>query len=193
MKKAIVVRVAQVGIFLYFGVWLAASLYAKKAYEKVRAEINASHVTVAQIGQKERSFLSEVESNWVCKGNVTNGPSATATENFGLSPSVANLIEVQTYQMPKYSWFSTDHVREAAVKGITKSLANAMGQAQGQTQDLILYVAESRNLAFFRCKPGQVMIFRDVGVASLGEAFYVDTNASSKTTRPANKSIPVEK
>ena len=185
MKKAIVVRVVLVCVVL-LGIGLVWSLDINRKYNKIRDELREeASFTVALMGVKERNFLSGVQSNWICKRNLTNDAHAEWIKTVGMSPSVANFIEVQTYQMPAYSWFAIERTKDSIVKGVLKSLCYL------HSSDHTVYVSENRNLAFIRCKPGVVYVFRDVGDASLGVAMYVDTNATIKPTRSANMGRPI--
>ena len=158
--KFILLRVSLVCILL-FGAVFVWSLFTKASYDKIRADVNKRGFTVVQMGPKETMFLSEVLSNWVCRSTTSDGAYEGSIKEFGLSPSVANFIEVQSYHMPAYSWFSIKRNQESALKGVHKLMSSV---------DQLFHVAEDRKLAFVRHKPEVVYVFRDVGDASLGFA-----------------------
>src|SRR5258708_29775648 len=61
------------------GGWLVVSVYAKSRYDRIRQQEFGRAYVVAPTDENDEVFLSDVQSNWLCKVDVTNGPFATST------------------------------------------------------------------------------------------------------------------
>jgi hypothetical protein len=157
---------------------LAWSLFTRRSYENVRADVNRTRFAVVQMGPEATNFLFDVQSNWICKLNLTNDAEADTIRVFGFAPSVANLIRCQNYEMPAYSWFSATRNRDEVIKGLHKMPIKSV--------DKIFHVSQDRKVAFIRREPTTVYVFRDIETGELGVTIYVDKHGTGKATHPTN-------
>jgi hypothetical protein len=152
--------------FVIVGSWAGFSLHTKSKYDEVRQQELPMVYAVAPLDQKAEAFLSDVQSNWLCKVDVTNGPDADVVKLVGMTPSVHNLVYVFNYQMPEYRWFSPAENRKASVIGLIKAKFFPI------SVDKEWHVSKDMHLAMLWCKTNVVYLYRDEG-ESLRASLYV--------------------
>ena len=81
MNRLVLTAVGIIGIgaVLVSG-WLTVSLYARSQYDQIRQQEFRPDYAVTTMDEKDEVVLSEVQSNWLCKVDVTNGPLADAVK-----------------------------------------------------------------------------------------------------------------
>jgi hypothetical protein len=161
------------------GGWLGLSLPAKLKYEQARKE-NSIAYQVTSMDQSFIAFLTDVQSNWACKVDVTNGPDSEVVKLAGMTPSVRNLIFVFNYQMPQYRWFSPSQNRKSAAINLIKAKFVPV------SIDQRWYLSDDEHLAVLRCYTNVVYIYRD-GASGLRATLYVKKkNESGNPNTPSD-------
>ena len=163
------------------GCWLSLNLWAKTKYDKARQD-NSTAYAVTPMDPQTATFLAEVQGNWICKADDTNGPDSDVVKLAGMAPSVRNLINVFNYQMPPYRWFSPSQNRKAAELNLIKAKFMPI------SLDQRWHLSADKRLALLLCKSNAVYLYRDEAgglratlyVKRKGEVGNPDTPASGK-------------
>ena len=82
--------------------------------------MNAVTYAITPLDESMTAFLSEVQTNWFCKSDLTNGPNSEILKVAGMSVSVRKLAAFWNYQMPPYSWSSPSRNKDAAKFALIK-------------------------------------------------------------------------
>lgn len=161
--KAIITVVCLLALILG-ACWLTLEIQAKSTYGKAR---DANYVTyaVTPMDQKAIAFLAEVQSNWRCWADTTNGPDSDVLKLVGKSPLVSNLIEIYNYRMPPFEWFSPSQNRTAVAVNLIKA------KFMPVSADKQWHVSADGHIAFLLCKSNVVALYRDVP-AGLRASYY---------------------
>jgi len=157
------------------GGWLVLSLPAWLKYEHAR---KGSFITyqITPIDKQFIAFLTEVQSNWACKVDVTNGPDSEVVKLAGMAPSVHNLIQVFNYQMPPYRWFSPSQNRKSVAINVLKATFMPI------SVDHRWYVSDDGHLAALRCRTNVVYIYRDEASGLRATMYVRKRNESGDST-----------
>jgi hypothetical protein len=135
-------------------VWLALNLRAKSKYDQERKESDIAY-TEMPMDEQAMDLLAEVQSNWTCTADVTNGPDADAVRLTGRIPSVRNLIGLLNFRMPPYKWFSPSQNRQSIDLYMSKAVI------MPTSVDEQWHVSPDQHLALLRFKTNVVCVYRD--------------------------------
>jgi hypothetical protein len=133
---------------------LALNLRAKSKYDQVKMTSDTAY-TEMPMDQQMMDLLADVQSNWTCITDVTNGPDADAVRSVGRNPSVRNLIDILNFQMPPYNWFSPSENRRSIDLYTCKTVIMP-NSVDGQC-----HVSQDQHLALLRCSKNAVCVYRD--------------------------------
>jgi hypothetical protein len=159
------VRIATLILIVAAG-WLALETRAKSKYEQARQAVDVAY-SVTPINRQTITFMAEVQSNWTCWEDITNGADSEALKLAGKTPSVRNLIEMFDYRMPPYRWFSPSKNREAATLSLIKAKFMPI------SLDKQWHESADEHTAFLLCKSNVVALYRDEP-SGLRASYYVE-------------------
>jgi hypothetical protein len=154
MKKTFTILLSGLLVIMLVAGWFALEIRAKLKYDQAKQENNIAY-SVIPMGQQTITFLAEVQTNWTCWLDNTNGPDSEALKLVGKTPSVRNLIEMYNYQMPPFRWFSPSQNRKAAAQNLVKA------KFMPVSFDKQWHVSADEHIAFLLCKSNGVALYRD--------------------------------
>lgn len=155
MNRLLLTALGIIGTVLVGG-WLTVSLYTKSRYDLIRQQEFHPHYAVTTMDEKAEVFLSDVQSNWLCKVDVTNGPFADAVKKLtGKAPTVRSLMDLSNYKMPPYDWSSPAQNRNSAALGLVGALFPP------NTVDKKWHVSEDVHLGMLRLGTNKIYLYRD--------------------------------
>jgi hypothetical protein len=166
MKKlvsALIIIAFAVGI----GVWLSFSLRAKQKYDAVRSELGKHLFSVIKMDADTSVLLADVRADWVESHSQIDGPSSDAIRTVGLTPSVSNLVEVFTYEMPTFSLLSLGRNKKPVVMGMLQSMILPV------SIDASIHLSNDGHLALIRCRTNVVYVFSDEETGLRESMYYV--------------------
>jgi hypothetical protein len=183
MNRLLLTALGVIGTVLVGG-WLTVSLYTKSQYDRIRQEEFRPDYAVTIMDEKVEVLLSDVQSNWLCKVDVTNGPFADAVKKLtGKAPSVRSLIDLSSYKMPPYDWSSQARNRSSASLGLIRALFPP------NTIDKKWHVSKDVHLAMLRLGTNKIYLYRDEETG-LRQTLYVKESANIEPGGSANGSQP---
>lgn len=153
--KRLIPFVAVVLIAVGVGAWLTLSLRAKRKYDQVRSELADNVLSAVAMDAETRALLSEVRTGWVERNSEVGGPHSEALKTVGLQPSVSNVIELFTYQMPEYSLLSLRRNGRPMQIGAVQAVLLPI------SIDKSIHVSDDRRVALIRIRPTIVYVFAD--------------------------------
>ena len=154
MKQSLTILIASFLVLIFVACWFALEICAKLKYDQAKRENDAVY-SVTPMDWQTIVFLSEVQSNWICWGDYTNGPDSEALKLVGKTPTVSNLIEMFNYRMPPFRWFSPSQNREAAAQNLVKAKFMPI------SFDKQWHVSADEPTAFLFYKSNGVALYRD--------------------------------
>jgi len=183
MNRRLLTALGIIGTVLVGG-WLTISFYTKSRYDRIRQEEFRPDYAVTTIDEKVEVLLSEVQSNWQCKVDVTNGPFADAVKKLtGKAPSVRSLIDLSNYKMPPYDWSSQAQNRSSAALGLMRALFPP------NTIDKKWHVSKDVHLAMLRLGTNKIYLYRDEATG-LRQTLYLNESENIEPPSGANRSGP---
>jgi hypothetical protein len=183
MNRLLLTAFGIIGTLLVAG-WLTISLYTKSRYDLIRQQEFRPDYAVATMDERDEVFLSDVQSNWLCKVDVTNGPFADAVKKLtGKAPSVRSLIDLSNYKMPPYDWSSQAQNRSSAALGLMRALFPP------NTIDKKWHVSRDAHLAMLRLGTNKIYLYRDEATG-LRQTLYVNESENIEPPTGANRRGP---
>lgn len=154
MKQSLTILIASFLVLIFAACWFAFEIRAKLKYDQARQDNDAVY-SVTPMDWQTAAFLSEVQSNWICWGDYTNGPDSEALKLVGKTPTVSNLIEMFNYRMPPFLWLSPSQNRAAALQNLVKA------KFMPVSFDKQWHVSADEHTAFLLYKSNGVALYRD--------------------------------
>jgi len=166
------------------GGWLVVSVYAKSQYDRIRQQEFGPAYVVAPIDENDEVFLSDAQSNWLCKVDVVNGPFADAVKKLtGKALSVRSLIDLSHYKMPPYNWSSSAQNRNSAALGLIRALFPP------NTVDKKWHLSKDGHLAMLWLGTNKIYLYRDEDTG-LRQTLYVKESENIEPNAPPNAAPP---
>jgi len=94
--KNLTILLSSLLVFILIACWFALEIRAKLKYDRAKKENDVAY-SVIPMDQQTVTFLTEVQTNWTCWLDNTNGPDSEALKLVGKTPSVRNLIEMYNH------------------------------------------------------------------------------------------------
>lgn len=159
-------------------VWSASwflfwSIKAKSKYDKVKDELSKKPYTLVEIGKNDKKFLKEIKKEWHIHLNIINGATSKALKLIGFDNSVSGITKLLTYEMPSYSWLSSEQNKKVSRIAIIYTMLAP------RSVDNIIHVAKDRNLAFTQFNEGFVLVYQN-DETGLREIQYVKEHRKNK-------------
>ena len=154
MKQSLTILVASFLVLIFTACWLALEIRTKLKYDQARQENDVAY-PVMLMDQQTATFLAEVQSNWTCWLDNTNGPDSEALKLVGKTPTVSNLIEMFNYRMPPFRWLSPSQNRDAAAQNLVKA------KFMPVSFDKQWHVSADEHTALLLYKSNGVALYRD--------------------------------
>lgn len=139
---------------IFVGWRLIVILPVRRAYEECRTELTGAITEISMDAATER-FLADVRENWTERSNELNGIYGQALQALDRSPSVQNLVDFLTYQMPPFSLVAPQRNYRPAVIGMFQA------QILPRSEDGYIHVSEDRSVALIRVHPKEVFLFEN--------------------------------
>ena len=154
MKKSFTILLSIFLVLILATCWFALEIRAKMKYDQAKQENDVAY-SVTLMDQNTTAFLEEVQSNWTCWSDHTNGPDSEALKLIGKTPLVRNLIEMYNFRMPPFRWLSPSQNREAVAVNLVKS------KFMPVPFDKVWHVSADEHMAFLLYKSNGVALYRD--------------------------------
>lgn len=156
-----------IGSVLLLAVAAAIGAYvlfnSREKYEKAYAQAK-SH-TLVEMNAEAEAFLDNVRTNWRRRSESLDGDGPIMAE-FGLEPTIANWVEVQTWKIPRFSyWNYAANLRNSKFMVLQATLLMV-------AEDGKVYVKPDRSAAFVRPQSDMVYFFEN-DPAGIRQSIYV--------------------
>jgi hypothetical protein len=143
--------------------WVIFIGNARAPYEKLRMHVVP--LNLVEIDADEQAFADEVRSKWRLQSSEIDGDGEILDAG-GITPTVANWVDVQTWKMPEFSCWNWRANRRNA------ELATLFGFLAMRSDDRTVYAARDRTLAYVRVRDGLVWLMTN-DPAGLRGSIYV--------------------
>ena len=148
MKRWLGIGAAAV-ITIVAAAWFFYFAEARERYERIRTHVVT--MNLVEIDADEQAFLDDVRANWKQQSSAIDGD-GEILEAGGITPTVANWVDAETWKMPPFSYWNYSANRRNA------ELAVIFGNLAARSGDRTVYAARDRTLAYLRVQDGLVWL-----------------------------------
>ncbi|MCP3927120.1 MAG: hypothetical protein GY714_31560 [Desulfobacterales bacterium] len=142
------------------------NIIAKQKYDDMRSELNIVSFSKVQINSGIQKLIIEARTKWTEKYSKIDGPHSNMLKGTKLKPTVSNLINIFTYKLPDYSFFSMDFNRKSIEICKIQSIVFPV------SIDNLIYVSDKKKIAIIRVQKNVILLFSDEE-SGLQEAMYI--------------------
>jgi hypothetical protein len=143
-------------------VWVVFIGFAREPYEKLRTHVVP--LNLVEIDADEQVFVDEVRSKWKLQSSEIDGDGEILDAG-GITPTVANWVDVQTWKMPDFSYWNW------RANSRSVELATLFGFLAMRSDDHTVYAARDRTLAYVRVHDGLVWLMTNDPAALRGTIY----------------------
>ncbi len=152
---------------LFVGVWIVFNITAKQKYDDMRNELKNVSFSEVKMDSGIQELIIEARAKWTKKYSKIDGSHSNILMMKGLKPTVSNLVNIFTYTLPEYSFFSLDFNRKSI------EMCKIQNMIFPVSIDNLIYISKNKKVAIIRVEKNVILLFSDVE-PGLQETLYIN-------------------